>query len=359
MSEKRLFREYKQLQQTPASTQNPQILDLAPLDAEESIHVWKAVICKRSKHDLLFYYNGKWTLEIDAGEHYPKKPPKISFSAATRINHPNINFETGEICLDILKDDAWLPAWNLQHLVGAILTLLDEPEPDSPLNVDLANLFRSDKLAFESAVQHTMWRENTLLNGPKDDSGVKTDETNQASETVQNLDESGEKGDPNRFVNDENDAGNSLEESLGDKSTQEPQVDPKNTPSHTFIYANGVLTSPAAKTDHELDYIHDLGRHITQEFLKKATEVQIASPRTLEHLFLSSHQLAAVHQHVSNNVARQIEQICLKTGSRAQSPTEDLLARPGDVSSAQLSFMEKIDQQVDEIRRMQERQSLE
>ncbi|OBA21941.1 UBC-like protein, partial [Metschnikowia bicuspidata var. bicuspidata NRRL YB-4993] len=162
MAEKRLFREFKQLRHTPASCSNPQILELAPVDAEESIFKWFATIVKRDRHDSLFYYNGQWELDITVPPLYPSKPPRITFSAESKITHPNINFDTGEICLDILKDELWSPAWNLEHLVGAVLMLLDEPEPDSPLNVDLANLFRSDKLAFESAAQYTMWKYNTL-----------------------------------------------------------------------------------------------------------------------------------------------------------------------------------------------------
>ena len=45
------------------------------------------------------------------GAEYPLEPPKITFM--TKVFHPNVNFDTGEICLDILKRD-WSPAWSLQ-----------------------------------------------------------------------------------------------------------------------------------------------------------------------------------------------------------------------------------------------------
>mmetsp|Transcript_24033 Transcript_24033/g.39495 ORF Transcript_24033/g.39495 Transcript_24033/m.39495 type:complete len:103 (-) Transcript_24033:211-519(-) len=72
-------------------------------------------------------------------DQYPLSPPNCKF--VTKIFHPNVHFKTGEICLDILKT-AWSPAWTLQSVCRAIIALLSNAEPDSPLNCDAGNLLR-------------------------------------------------------------------------------------------------------------------------------------------------------------------------------------------------------------------------
>lgn len=162
MAERRLFKEYKQCKKTPPSLSNPQIISLAPVD-EENIFVWHSTIAKPDKAANEYYYGGQWDLSITVSPQYPMEPPVIKF--ITPIIHPNINATTGEICLDILKKESWSPAWNLQYLITAILMLLDSPEPASPLNIDAANLYRHDTVAFESLIQFSLWKYNSFYRG--------------------------------------------------------------------------------------------------------------------------------------------------------------------------------------------------
>lgn len=52
-----------------------------------------------------------------------------------------MQFETGEVCLDVLKEN-WTPVLGIVGALESVVRLLGEPGVDSPLNVDVANLVR-------------------------------------------------------------------------------------------------------------------------------------------------------------------------------------------------------------------------
>lgn len=77
--------------------------------------------------------------------------------------HANVNLQSGEICLDLLKD-AWTPAYSVLECVRAIRMLLGAPGVDSPLNVDIAALLREgDALGARRLVE--LWAEEERFEG--------------------------------------------------------------------------------------------------------------------------------------------------------------------------------------------------
>lgn len=66
----------------------------------------------------------------------------------TKIFHPNVAVNTGEICVNTLKRD-WNPAkWSLKHIFEVIKCLLIVPFPESSLNEEAGREFMGDYDSF-------------------------------------------------------------------------------------------------------------------------------------------------------------------------------------------------------------------
>ena len=67
----------------------------------------------------------------------------ISINFLTKIYHCNIN-DKGGICADILKDN-WSPATHITKLLLSLQSLLTDPNVNSPLMPQIAQLYKTDK----------------------------------------------------------------------------------------------------------------------------------------------------------------------------------------------------------------------
>ncbi|MCJ1251417.1 hypothetical protein MMC30_008650 [Trapelia coarctata] len=142
-STRRLLNELQSLAKEP----NPCLLRLGPVSEGEILH-WEGVMKGLEEGP---YEEGLWKLDIRIPETYPLAPPAVRF--VTPVCHPNVNFKTGEICLDLLKT-SWTGAYTITSTLSAIHQLLSYPDPNSPLNVDVAVLLREgDTVGAEGLVR--------------------------------------------------------------------------------------------------------------------------------------------------------------------------------------------------------------
>merc|ERR1719453_2236858 len=77
------------------------------------------------------------------------KPPRVKF--ISKIWHPNVGHD-GSICLDLLNT-AWSPALTLERLILSIASLLTDPNPDSPMNGEAANLFKKSREQYDAKIR--------------------------------------------------------------------------------------------------------------------------------------------------------------------------------------------------------------
>ena len=83
------------------------------------------------------------TISVKIPNEYPNKAPIMKFT--NKIYHPNISSD-GTICLDILKEN-WRPIYTLRTIIMSIISLLSDPNPDSPLNGEAADYYRKSLIS--------------------------------------------------------------------------------------------------------------------------------------------------------------------------------------------------------------------
>ena len=135
-AEKRIRKEIKYLNQFPISNCSAEPI------TEDDIFIWNAKI-KGPKDSP--YEGGVFSITIDFPVDYPFKPPRCRFNIP--IYHPNINCQ-GKIDLSILHKH-WTPNLTIGAVLFSIILLLDNPNFDDPLVLEIADIYRDNKAKFE------------------------------------------------------------------------------------------------------------------------------------------------------------------------------------------------------------------
>lgn len=109
---------------------------------EANVLKWKCLMLPSAAP----YNKGAFRLAVDFPETYPFKPPKVTF--LTKIYHPNVDAESGNICIAALKDSDWRPTTQMVDVLTALANLIDEPNPSDPVNNDAAEMYINDNKKF-------------------------------------------------------------------------------------------------------------------------------------------------------------------------------------------------------------------
>jgi ubiquitin-protein ligase len=150
----RINKEYARLKKKP--------MDFVKFEMDESnIYYWKFTV---SGLNSIYYKGGIYEGIINFPKEYPLKPPVIKFTS--KLFHPNVYID-GKVCISILHEgtddtgyendaDRWSIVQNIQTIFLSIISLLDDPNDESPANIDAGKLWRDNKDAYAKRIKDDM-----------------------------------------------------------------------------------------------------------------------------------------------------------------------------------------------------------
>ncbi|ESO86130.1 hypothetical protein LOTGIDRAFT_176030 [Lottia gigantea] len=116
----------------------------AGLIDDDDLYKWEVVIL--GPGDTI-YEGGVFKAELTFPKEYPHRPPKMKF--VTEMFHPNIGPD-GSVCISILHEpgddkygyekasERWLPVHTVETILLSVISMLADPNDESPANVDAA-----------------------------------------------------------------------------------------------------------------------------------------------------------------------------------------------------------------------------
>ncbi|KAK1655537.1 ubiquitin-conjugating enzyme [Colletotrichum phormii] len=155
MAQKRLMSEYQTLQKEK----------WVHIDVDErNVLNWKIGLMVVNPDSA--FNGGYLKAEMTFPRDYPYQPPTFRF-LNKNICHPNI-YTDGKLCISILHTpgedeqsgeqacERWSPLQGVESVLRSVLLLLDDPEINSPANVDASVLYRDNRSEYQKRAQETV-----------------------------------------------------------------------------------------------------------------------------------------------------------------------------------------------------------
>ena len=131
---------------------------------ENNFYKWSVVIFGPSD---TIYEGGFFKALLEFPDDYPNSPPQMKF--VTKMWHPNI-YPDGRVCISILHppgvdkfneqeraEERWRPSLGAEEILLSVISMLNDPNPDSPANIDAAVMFRNNPDEYKSRVRSLVY----------------------------------------------------------------------------------------------------------------------------------------------------------------------------------------------------------
>lgn len=188
LASKRLFKEFQAL-----TTDSPEGIIAGPVN-EDDIFTWEALIQgpegtpfeggvfvaelkfpkvgvppeHPKEEDLWVHYGAVNADRWSSTQDYPLAPPTMKF-IGSEVWHPNV-YPSGLVCISILHapgddpnhyeqaNERWSPIQSVEKILISVMSMLAEPNDESPANVEAAKMWRERRGEYEERVRMNVRR---------------------------------------------------------------------------------------------------------------------------------------------------------------------------------------------------------
>lgn len=141
-------------------SKNPIDLVSVGLVDDSNLYEWEILIMGP---DGTLYEGGFFKALLVFPSDFPNLPPTMTF--VSEMWHPNV-YADGKVCISILHppgEDAhnaqesamerWRPILGVEQILISVVSILGDPNDESPANLDAAVQWRNDRKAFKKKVR--------------------------------------------------------------------------------------------------------------------------------------------------------------------------------------------------------------
>ncbi|CAX40726.1 E3 ubiquitin ligase complex SCF subunit, putative [Candida dubliniensis CD36] len=125
---------------------------------DDNIFLWNIGVMVLNPESL--YHGGYFKGQMRFPQDFPFSPPSFRFTPA--LYHPNV-YRDGRLCISILhqggdptsdepESETWSPAQTVESVLISIISLLDDPNGNSPANIDASVEFRKNYNEYKKKV---------------------------------------------------------------------------------------------------------------------------------------------------------------------------------------------------------------
>lgn len=114
------------------------------------------------------YEGGFFRARLEFPHDFPNQPPTMTFLSP--MWHPNV-YPYGRVCISILHPpgedmfnqqesaiERWRPILGVEQIIISVISMLSDPNDDSPANIDAAVQWRNDRESFKRKVRQIVRR---------------------------------------------------------------------------------------------------------------------------------------------------------------------------------------------------------